>query len=103
MCESSIEVINDNIKSKLRNILTNIEEISDILTVIEKISNSENIEPCDCHDELKIYNDDLTLSLKIIKRLKLLIKKLKRIKSITNEVKMYAYKPERITTDDEEE
>ena len=38
-----------------------------------------------------------------MKRLKLLIKKFKRIKLMKEELSMYAYKPERMTSDDEEE
>ena len=95
MCESVeslIEVINDNIKSEFRHMSTKIEEISNI----KDIENSKNI------NELENLNDDLTSTLKTTKRLKLLKNKFNRMKSEINELTMYAYKPERIDTDDEE-
>ena len=87
--ESLIRVANDNLKS----------ESEYIQKEIEKIYQSKNITEI---DNLINSNDDLNYTLKNIKRLKLLIKKLKRIKEMKNEL-MYAYKPERITSDDEEE
>ena len=88
-----IEVINDNIKSESSYISTKIEEISNV----KYLENYENI------NKVENLNDDLTLALKINRRLKLLRNKFKRIKSEINELTMYAYKPERIDTDDEEE
>ena len=95
MCESVeslIEVINDNIKSKFRHISTEIEEISNI----KDLKNSKSI------NELENLNDNLTLTLKTTRRLKLLRNKFNRMKSEIDELIMYAYKPERIDTDDEE-
>ena len=94
MCESVeslIEMINDKIKSELRDMPTKIEEISNI----KDIENYNNI------NELENLNDDLTYTLKITRRLKLLKNKFNRIKSEIDELLMYAYKPERIDTDDE--
>ena len=91
--ESLIKVANNNLKS----------ELEDIPTEIEKIYGSKDIKDIKEIDNLIDKNDDLNYSLKKIKRLKLLIKKLKRIKSMKKELSMYAYKPERITSDDEEE
>ena len=96
MCESVeslIKVINDNIKSESSYISTKIEEISNV----KYLKNYENI------NKVENLNDDLTLALKINRRLKLLRNKFNRIKSEINELTMYAYKPERIDTDDEEE
>ena len=94
MCESVkslIEIINDKIKSESRDMQTKIEEISNI----KDIKNYNNI------NELENLNDDLTYTLKITRRLKLLKNKFNRIKSEIDELSMYAYKPERIETDDE--
>ena len=95
MCESLeslIKVINENIKSEFKNISTEIEKIS-------KIKDPEDLKSI---DDLENLNDDLTLTLKIIRRSKLLRNKLNIIKSEINELSMFAYKPERIDTDDEE-
>ena len=95
MCESIenlIEVTNNSIKSESENIQEYIKEISNYTNIeYEKINKLED------------SSDDLNQSLKIIKRLKLLRNKFNRIKSEINELTMYAYKPERIDTDDEEE
>ena len=96
MCESIenlIELTNKSIKSESENIQECIKEISNV----KYLENYENI------NKLEDSSDDLNQSLKIIKRLKLLRNKFKRIKSEINELTMYAYKPERIDTDDEEE
>ena len=95
MCESIenlIELTNNSIKSESENIQEYIKEIS-----YYKNIEYENI------NKLEDSSDDLNHSLKIVKRLKLLRNKFKRIKSEIDELTMYAYKPERIDTDDEEE
>ena len=95
MCESIenlIEVTNNSIKSESENIQEYIKEISNYTNI-----EYENI------NKLEDSSDDLTLALKIYRRLKLLRNKFNRIKSEINELTMYAYKPERIDTDDEEE
>ena len=89
--ESLIEVINDNLKNNSTYIQKDIKEISNI----------KNIEDYNNVNELENLSDDLSHSLKIIKRLKLLKNKLNRIKSEIDELSMFAYKPERIETDDE--
>ena len=91
--EFLIKVANDNLKS----------EFEDLPKEIEKTYESRNIKNEKEIDNLIDKNDDLKYSLKKMKRLKLLIKKLKKIKSMKEELSMYAYKPERMTTDDEEE
>ena len=96
MCESIenlIELTNKSMKSESENIQEYIKEISNV----KYLENYENI------NKVENLNDDLTLALKITRRLKLLRNKFKRIKSEINELTMYAYKPERIDTDDEEE
>ena len=96
MCESIenlIELTNKSMKSESENIQEYIKEISNV----KYLENCENI------DKVENLNDDLTLALKINRRLKLLRNKFERIKSEINELTMYAYKPERIDTDDEEE
>ena len=96
MCESIenlIELTNKSMKSESENIQEYIKEISNV----KYLENCENI------DKVENLNDDLTSALKINRRLKLLRNKFERIKSEINELTMYAYKPERIDTDDEEE
>ena len=96
MCESIenlIELTKKSMKSESENIQEYIKEISNV----EHLKNYENI------NKLENLNDYLTSSLKITRRLKLLRNKFERIKSEINELTMYAYKPERIQTDDEEE
>ena len=96
MCESIenlIELTNKSMKSESENIQEYIKEISNV----KYLENCENI------DKVENLNDDLTLALKINRRLKLLRNKFERIKSEINELTMYAHKPERIDTDDEEE
>ena len=96
MCESIenlIELTNKSMKSESENIQEYIKEISNV----KYFENCENI------DKVENLNDDLTLALKINRRLKLLRNKFERIKSEINELTMYAHKPERIDTDDEEE
>ena len=90
--ESLIEVANENIKRHFEYISTEIEEISNI----KDLENSKSIK------DFEDLNNDLTMTLKIIKRLKLLRNKFNRMKSEIDELTMYAYKPERIDTDDEE-
>ena len=95
MCESIenlIELTNNSIKSESENIQEYIKEI-----LCYKNIEYENI------NKLEDSSDDLNHSLKILKILKLLRNKFKRIKSEIDELTMYAYKPERIDTDDEEE
>ena len=96
MCESIenlIELTNKSMKSESENIQEYIKEISNV----KYLENYENI------NKVENLNDDLTLALKINRRLKLLRNKFERIKSEINKLTMYAYKPERIDTDDEEE
>ena len=96
MCESIenlIELTNKSMKSESENIQEYIKEISNV----KYLENYENI------NKVENLNDDLTSALKITRRLKLLRNKFERIKSEINELTMYAYKPERIDTDDEEE
>ena len=90
--ENLIELTNNSIKSESENIQEYIKEIS-----YYKNIEYENI------NKLEDSSYDLNHSLKIVKRLKLLRNKFKRIKSEIDELTMYAYKPERIDTDDEEE
>ena len=96
MCESIenlIELTNKSMKSESENIQEYIKEISNV----KYLENYENI------NKVENLNDYLTSALKITRRLKLLRNKFERIKSEINELTMYAYKPERIDTDDEEE
>ena len=90
--ENLIELTNNSIKSESENIQEYIKEISNYTNIEYENTN-----------KLEDSSDDLNQSLKIIKRLKLLRNKFNRIKSEINELTMYAYKPERIDTDDEEE
>ena len=102
MCELSIEIINKKIEDELMTIIEQIDDISDISIHIQKLLNND-IEPSDCLSELKYIMDDLTKSLKIIKRLRLLRTKSDEMESNTEKFKMYVNNPENITSDDEEE
>ena len=88
--ENLIEVTNDNIKSESKN-------IQEYITEISIIQNTKN------HKKLEDLSDSLNHSFKITRRLKLLKNKLIKMKSKKDSLIMYAYKPERIDTDDEEE
>ena len=93
MCESIeslIEVINDNIKNNSKYIQEYIEEITNIKNI-----KNYNL------NKLEDPSDDLNHSLKINRRLKLLKNKLNRIKSEIDSLSMFAYKPERMESDDE--
>ena len=90
--ESLIKVTNDNLKNYL----------TDLQAEIEKIYEFNNIKNMQKIDKLIDSNDDLTLTLKNIKKLKLLRNKLKRMKSKKDELTMFAFKPERMDSSDEE-
>ena len=90
--ESLIEVINDNIKNQSNNLQKEINEILNIQNTNDK-NNFHKIEN---------INDEMFHSIRTIKKLKMLKNKLNRIKSEIKSLTMYAYKPERIDTDDEE-
>ena len=87
--ESLYEVTYDNLKNHFRYMKEEIKEIQELkdMNDIKKV------------EEL---TDDLSLTLKIIRKIKMLIKKLKRIEEEINDLSFYAYKPEEIDTDDEE-
>ena len=102
MCEPSIKIINEKIEDELMKIIEQIDDISDISIHIQKLLNND-FEPSDCLHELEIINDDLTKSLKKIKRLKLLRTKSDEMESNTEKFKMYVNNPENITSDDEKE
>ena len=90
--ESLIKVTNDKLKS----------ELEDIPKEIEKIYGLKDIKDIKKIDKLIDSNDDLTITLKKIKRLKLLRNKFKKIKMKKDELTMFAYKPERMDSSDEE-
>ena len=82
------KVINDTIKS-------NSDDIQEYIKEITNPINNEDTE------KIKSINDELTLTLKILKRSKMLKNKYKRIQSEINELSHYVYKPEEIDSDDE--
>ena len=85
------KVINDTIKSNS----------DDLKEYINKISNTKNTENDEDIEKITSINDDLTLTLNRLRRLKLLKNKYKRIQSEINELSYYVYKPEEIDSDDE--
>ena len=94
MCESVeslIKLINDGIKNANENMLDYMKKINDF----EKSKSTFN-------DEIKNIYDDLTLTIKTLKKLKSLKYKFGKIKSEIDSLSMFAYKPERMDTDDEE-
>ena len=94
MCESVeslIKLINDGIKNENEHMLDYMKKINDF----EKSKSTFN-------DEIKDIYDDLTLTIKTLKKLKSLKYKFGKIKSEIDSLSMFAYKPERMDTDDEE-
>ena len=87
--ESLYKVTYDNLKNKFRYMKEEIKEIQELKDIndIEKV---------------KELTDNISLTLKIIRKIKMLIKKFKRIEEEINDLSFYAYKPEEIDTDDEE-
>ena len=98
--EHLIKVTNDNLESYLKTLQVEIEKTHefDYIKNIKKIDKKMDLKI----DKLMDLNNDITSSLKTIKRLKLLRNKLKKMKSKRDEISMFAYKPERMDSSDEE-
>ena len=84
------KVANDNLKSELRQMKEYLKEIQEL----KDINNIEKVEE---------LTDNLSHSLKLMRRLKMLINKFDRIEQEINELSYYAFKPENIDDDDEEQ
>ena len=87
--ESLYKVTYDNLKNQFRYMKEEIKEI-------KKLKDINDIE------KVEELTNNLSLTLKIIRKIKMLIKKFKRIEEEINDLSFYAYKPEEIDDDDEE-
>ena len=102
MCKKSIKTINKKIEDEITQITEKIFDMSGISIHIQELSKND-IEPNDCLKELEYIINDLTKSLKIIKRLKLLKTISDYPESNIEKYKMHINNPENMTSDDEKE